>query len=127
MLRRRRSEPIKKALGQRGVRREKIQEQKEGRHLSRQMFVVSFSATFSIEASIRFTLPYVETAMSKEKGYFSFFFFVSISSGARTIDFHNVFGYVNKLVDESLAVHLGQDAALVVIPALTMRERECCL
>lgn len=62
--------------------------------------------------------------MSKEKGYFSFFFFVSISSGARTIDFHNVFGYVNKLVDESLAVHLGQDAALVVIPALTMRERE---
>lgn len=80
------------------------------------------------EASIRFTL-YVEMNEDEQKKReregericFSSFYFPSPGCcrsvlGARTIDFDNVFGYVDELVDEPLAVHFSQNATLVVIP-----------
>lgn len=33
----------------------------------------------------------------------------------RAVDLHDVLGHVHELVDEALAVHLGEDAALVVV------------
>lgn len=38
-------------------------------------------------------------------------------SRPRTVDLDDVFGYIDKLVDQALSVHLGEDAALVVVPA----------
>lgn len=37
-------------------------------------------------------------------------------SRPRAVDLHNVFGYIDKLVDQTLSIHLGQDATLVVVP-----------
>ena len=123
--RRRRSEPIEKALGQkRGLEKEK---RSRKRRVERQM--LSFSSQRPLY--YRGIHPFHTSTLrngDEQKGYFfSFFFFsfffVTISSGARTIDFHNVFGYVDKLVDETLAVHFSQDAALVIIPELFQWKR----
>lgn len=62
-----------------------------------------------------------------ERICFSSFYFPSPGCcrsvlGARTIDLDNVFGYIDELVDEPLAVHFSQNAALVVIP-VNSRER----
>lgn len=35
---------------------------------------------------------------------------------ASAVDLDDVFGHVDKLVDESLAVHFGQNTSLIVIP-----------
>ena len=48
--------------------------------------------------------------------FFVSFVFVFVSlSGAGAVDFDDLFGYVDELVHQTLAVHLRQDAALVVI------------
>jgi len=39
-----------------------------------------------------------------------------ISSHAIAVDLHDVLGHIDELVDQPLAIHLGQDAALVVVP-----------
>lgn len=44
-------------------------------------------------------------------------FIIVITIGGRIVgDLNNIFGNINKLVDQPLAVHLGQNAALVVVP-----------
>lgn len=46
-------------------------------------------------------------------------------SGARTVDLDDVFRDVNKLVDESLSVNFGQNAALVVVSASEENGIDC--
>lgn len=41
------------------------------------------------------------------------------SSRAAAVDFDDVFGDVDELVDQPLTVHFGQDPSLVVIPVTT--------
>lgn len=41
---------------------------------------------------------------------------VATQSRPRAVDLHYVFGYIDKLVDQTLSIHLGQDATLVVVP-----------
>ena len=42
-------------------------------------------------------------------------------SGARTVDLDDVFGDVNKLVDESLPVNFGQNTALIIVSVTAQR------
>ncbi len=38
-------------------------------------------------------------------------------SRTRAIDFDDIFGHVDKLVDEALSVHFGQYSSLIIVPA----------
>lgn len=61
---------------------------------------------------------------------------VTVSAGSRrssctgTVDLDDVFGHVDELVHQTLAVHFGEDASLVVIPeekkkpAVNMRSQQ---
>ena len=38
-------------------------------------------------------------------------------SRTRAIDFDDIFGHIDKLVDEALSVHFGQYSSLIIVPA----------
>ena len=81
--------------------------------------LLSFPSKRPRPNSIRLKFFFLRTTMSKRRD--CCLNTMLLFSGARTVDLDDVFGDVNKLVDESLPVNFGQNTALIIVSVTAQR------
>lgn len=75
---------------------------------------LSDSSRISTIAASRFQLPFPFIYCHRFH-LFTHALLALSSSHAIAIDLHNILGHIHKLIDQSLAIHLGQYATLVIV------------